>query len=103
MVGNSSSGIIEAASFKLPVVNVGSRQEGRERGGNVIDVDYPRAAVLSGIQQALAPDFRRSLEGLVNPYGNGRASGLIVEKLKSVPLDQLLLAKRFHDATIETV
>ena len=97
MVGNSSSGIIEAASFELPVVNIGTRQAGRERAGNVIDVGYERAEVLAGIRTAVSPEFRRGLRGLKNPYGGGDASRQIVERLKSVKLDQVLIVKRFND------
>lgn len=96
MVGNSSSGIIEAASLKLPVVNIGDRQRGRVRAKNVIDVGYTRNDILAGIEQALSPSFRLSLKDLTNPYGDGRAAERIVAILKSVPIDSKLLIKRFH-------
>jgi UDP-N-acetylglucosamine 2-epimerase (non-hydrolysing) len=97
MVGNSSSGIIEAASFNLPVVNVGTRQKGRIRGANVIDVGYETQDVLRGIRAAADPEFRASLNGLKNPYGAGNASAVILDRLKSVPLDEKLVKKSFHD------
>lgn len=97
MVGNSSSGLIEAPSFELPVVNVGRRQEGRTRAANVIDVGHDRAAILAGLRQALDPRFRQRLAGLVNPYGDGRAAEAIVARLRSVALDERLLQKRFYD------
>jgi UDP-N-acetylglucosamine 2-epimerase (non-hydrolysing)/GDP/UDP-N,N'-diacetylbacillosamine 2-epimerase (hydrolysing) len=97
MVGNSSSGIIEAASFGLPVVNIGNRQQGRMHGRNVIDTGYSRDAILAGIRQTTDPEFRRTLEGMVNPYGEGRAAPLIVARLKEVPLDDNLLLKAFFD------
>ena len=97
MVGNSSSGIIEAAAFKLPVVNIGARQQGRLCGANVIHVAGDRDAILAGIQRAVSEPFRRSMERLVNPYGDGEAAPVILEKVKTVPLDQRLLMKRFHD------
>jgi UDP-hydrolysing UDP-N-acetyl-D-glucosamine 2-epimerase len=97
MVGNSSSGIIEAPTFKLPVVNVGTRQEGRCRAANVIDVGYSRQEILAGIRQALHPAFRQGLKHLVNPFGSGHAAEVIVERLRTVPLDDRLLRKRFHD------
>lgn len=97
MVGNSSSGIVEAASFHLPVVNVGTRQDGRIRARNVLDVGYDRAEILDGIRCAIDPQFRAALENLVNPYGNGDASSTIVKCLKSVPLGDRLLRKKFHD------
>jgi UDP-hydrolysing UDP-N-acetyl-D-glucosamine 2-epimerase len=100
MVGNSSSGIIETPSFGLPVVNIGTRQAGRVRGANVIDVDYKRAAILQGIRQAVRPEFRESLRQMENPYGYGRASDIIVERLKTVPLDDNLIIKRFYDLDV---
>ena len=100
MVGNSSSGIIEAASFKLPVVNIGTRQEGRARTVNVIDVGYKRGDILSGVRTAVSPEFRQTLHNLVNPYGQGTASQSIVDKLKSIELNQELIMKRFHDISV---
>lgn len=98
MVGNSSSGIIEAASLKLPVVNIGNRQRGRVRAKNVVDVGSTRAEMVAGIRRAIASEFRASLSDLVNPYGSGRAAARIVETLASVKLDGKLLMKRFHEA-----
>lgn len=89
MVGNSSSGIIEAASFGLPVVNVGTRQRGRERSGNVIDVASRQAAILRGLRRALRDGRTRSR----NIYGDGRAGPRIVKLLKRLPLDEGLLQK----------
>jgi UDP-N-acetylglucosamine 2-epimerase len=97
MVGNSSSGMIEAASFRLPVVNVGTRQLGRVRARNVIDVGYDRAAVRAGLARALSEEFRGGLSGLVNPYARGDAAELIVRRLRDVPLDERLTLKRFAD------
>ena len=97
MVGNSSSGIIEAASFELPVVNIGNRQAGRTRAANVIDCDHHRASVAAAIGAAVAPSFRASLKGLQNPYGDGQASARIVSWLKRVELGDKLLVKKFVD------
>lgn len=97
MVGNSSSGIIEAASFKLPVVNVGNRQRGRVHGPNVVDVGYEREAIRKGIQTALSPEFRDGLLNLTNLYGNGQAATQILNRLKTVQLDKRLLLKRFYE------
>ncbi len=97
LVGNSSSGLIEAPSFELPVVNIGTRQAGRVRAANVIDVGTDRAAILAGIRQAVSPEFRAGLRGLINPYGDGTAAEKIVARLKQVDLDQRLIMKRFVD------
>jgi UDP-N-acetylglucosamine 2-epimerase (non-hydrolysing)/GDP/UDP-N,N'-diacetylbacillosamine 2-epimerase (hydrolysing) len=91
IVGNSSSGIMEAASFALPAVNVGMRQQGRERARNVIDAPADTAAILAAITQALDPAFRNALRGMVNPYGDGTAATTIVRVLTTVPLDGLLI------------
>lgn len=98
MVGNSSSGIVEAASFKLPVVNIGTRQAGRLAPGNVVTTGSGRDEILDGIRKATAPDFRDGLKALVNPYGDGRAAERMVEVLRSVELGtSRLIQKRFHD------
>jgi len=102
MAGNSSSGLIEAPSFELPTVNIGTRQEGRLRAANVIDVGYRREEIRAAIRQALDPSFRRRLRGMVNPYGDGRATERIVRRLKEVPLDQRLISKRFVDLALLT-
>lgn len=95
MVGNSSSGIIEAASFCLPVVNVGTRQEGRQRAGNVIDASYDRQEIISAVKKALNDtSFKEKVKRCRNPYGDGRAGKRIAEILAQVPLDSKLLEKR---------
>jgi UDP-hydrolysing UDP-N-acetyl-D-glucosamine 2-epimerase len=101
MVGNSSSGLIEGPSFGLPVVNVGSRQDGRVRAANVIDVDNSRESIIQGLARALDPRFRKQLAGLNNPYGTGTAAETIVRRLAEVPLDDTLCRKEFFDVSIE--
>jgi len=100
MVGNSSSGIVEAPSFTLPVVNIGTRQQGRIREKNVLDVGYSHAEIRVAIAKAVSPDFRAGLKGLINPYGVGDAASRIVAKLKSIHLDDILLVKPFHDLSM---
>jgi UDP-hydrolysing UDP-N-acetyl-D-glucosamine 2-epimerase len=97
MVGNSSSGLIEAPSFELPVVNVGIRQRGRVRGANVIDCPPEVAAIRAAVTRALTPAFRGTLAGMPNPYGDGHAAERIVDLLAAIPLDRRLLLKRFAD------
>ncbi len=91
IVGNSSSGIMEAASFALPAVNIGMRQQGRERARNILDVPADTGAILDAIERALSPAFRAGLRGMVNPYGDGTAATTIVEVLATVPLEGLLI------------
>ena len=97
LVGNSSSGIIESASFSLPTVNVGSRQQGRERPRNVLDADADLNSILQAVGRARTPEFRESLSGMINPYGDGRASETIVGVLTTIPLSQTLLMKRHSE------
>jgi UDP-hydrolysing UDP-N-acetyl-D-glucosamine 2-epimerase len=98
LVGNSSSGIMESASFSVPTVNVGLRQQGRERARNVLDADAHPRAILEAVRTVRTPEFRDSLRGMVNPYGEGFASETIVRVLTTVPLSQELLMKRHPDS-----
>ena len=98
MVGNSSSGIAEAPSCELPAVNVGTRQAGFAQAANVISVGYEAEEIEMGIRRATSAEFRRSLKGLQNPYGDGRASERIAGVLRAIPLDDRLLRKKFVDA-----
>ena len=93
LLGNSSSGIIEAASFALPAVNVGIRQQGREHGRNVLDAEPDARSILDRIQTARSEEFKQSLKGMANPFGDGCASQRIVSVLASVPLGEELLIK----------
>jgi UDP-hydrolysing UDP-N-acetyl-D-glucosamine 2-epimerase len=94
LVGNSSSGIMEAASFSLPAVNVGLRQQGRERARNLLDADAHPTSILEAVHTARSSEFRQSLLGMENPYGDGCASERIVRVLTTIPLTQELLMKR---------
>jgi len=94
LIGNSSSGIMEAASFALPVVNVGFRQKGRERTRNVLDAEPETRAILTKIAEAMSLEFREPLAGMTNPYGDGHASEKIVQVLTTVPLSEELIVKR---------
>lgn len=94
LLGNSSSGIMEAASLKKPAVNIGLRQQGREHARNVLNAAPDIDSILDCARRALDPDFLQSLDGLVNPYGDGHASERIVEVLTNVALDERLLIKR---------
>ncbi|MBI4513600.1 MAG: UDP-N-acetylglucosamine 2-epimerase (hydrolyzing) [Gemmatimonadetes bacterium] len=100
MVGNSSSGIIEAASFRLPVVDIGSRQRGRVKPVNVIECGYPREEIVGAIRRAVSEEFRKRLDALVNPYETGHAAEVIVDRLEAVDLDERLVVKRFIDLPV---
>lgn len=95
LVGNSSSGMIEAPSLGLPVVNIGSRQQDRERGENVIDVDYDREQIETAIFKALYDqEFLAEVKKRRNPYGDGQAGSRIASLLSSIDIDSRLLQKR---------
>ena len=94
IIGNSSSGIMETPSFALPTVNVGMRQQGRERARNVLDAAPAKADILAKAAMARSQTFRQSLEGMSNPYGDGHASETIVRVLCSIPLGEELLVKK---------
>jgi len=98
LVGNSSSGIIEAPFFHLPVVNIGERQAGRERGDNVLDVPPRRAEIGRAIAEAIGDTaFRRRARQSVTPYGDGRAAERVVDILKRTRSGPDLLQKQFVD------
>lgn len=97
MVGNSSSGIIEAASFGLPVVNIGDRQKGRAHGGNVINAPLDVKQIRLSIERATAPEFRRNVSGVPNIYGDGKAAEKIVARLEQQVISASFKAKAFVD------
>lgn len=94
LVGNSSSGLLEAPTFKTPAVNIGRRQYGREQGINVIDVDFDAELIVAAIHKALDKDFVRELEeNCINPYGDGQSSRRILDIIRSLPIDNKLIVK----------
>jgi UDP-N-acetylglucosamine 2-epimerase (non-hydrolysing)/GDP/UDP-N,N'-diacetylbacillosamine 2-epimerase (hydrolysing) len=94
-VGNSSSGIKETPAFGCPTVNIGSRQDGRLRGDNVLDVDYDAVQIEQAVRRCLFDaDFRERCRRGHNPYYMGDAGAKIANVLATVPLDRALLRKR---------
>jgi UDP-hydrolysing UDP-N-acetyl-D-glucosamine 2-epimerase len=95
LVGNSSSGIKETPAFGCPTVNIGSRQQGRLRADNVLDVGYEAVDIFAGMHKALYDEtFRRQCGGCLNPYGLGDAGKKIADVLATIPLTGRLLRKR---------
>jgi UDP-N-acetylglucosamine 2-epimerase (non-hydrolysing)/GDP/UDP-N,N'-diacetylbacillosamine 2-epimerase (hydrolysing) len=94
LLGNSSSGIMEAASFGVPAIDIGIRQRGRERGRNVLHAEATAGSIVEQIEAARNPQFRRSLEGMENPYGDGEAGKRMTEVIASLAIDQELFIKR---------
>lgn len=94
-VGNSSSGLKETPAFGCPTVNIGSRQEGRLRGENVLDADYDTGSISTAMRRCLYDeDFRALCRRAENPYWLGDAGPKIAEVLATVPLDQRIIRKR---------
>jgi UDP-hydrolysing UDP-N-acetyl-D-glucosamine 2-epimerase len=94
LVGNSSCGVIESSSFKIPVVNIGDRQNGRERGVNVVDASHNSSSIRRAILKSLSPQMASKLRNCRNPYGDGRASSRIARILETIPINDKLLNKQ---------
>lgn len=94
-IGNSSSGIYEAPSFHIPVVDIGTRQSRREKAENVVCVDYDTDKIKSAIKFILEDnEFRQKLKNCLNPYGDGTAGKKIVQILTNLDLNDKLIAKQ---------
>ena len=97
LIGNSSSGIIESSSLKLPVINIGTRQQGREKAENVLDIDYNCADIYDAINFIESSKYQNILNNCINPYGDGKASERICKTLKEINIDDNLLNKQFME------
>lgn len=98
VIGNSSSGIIEAPSFGIPTVNIGDRQKGRIRGDSIIDCDPDQDEIVNAMHTALRDDFKAIAKHAMNPYGDGDTSDKIVERIKEYILSNKIdLKKNFFD------
>jgi GDP/UDP-N,N'-diacetylbacillosamine 2-epimerase (hydrolysing) len=98
IIGNSSSGLLEAPSLRIPTINVGSRQDGRPKAQSVIDVDCTKTSIRSGIQKALSKEFLKSMNDVENPYGPPGASQKIFNILELMDFSQSF-QKKFYDGT----
>ena len=96
VVGNSSSGLIEAPSFKKGTINIGDRQKGRLKANSIIDCSAVKSEIISAIKKMYSADFQINLKKTINPYGNGGASKEIIKIINKVNLNNVL-KKRFHD------
>jgi len=99
VIGNSSSGLLEAPAFQIGTVNIGDRQKGRLKAKSVIDCEPSKAAISGAINKLYSPQFKNSLHVVSNPYGNGGASKSIVKVLAEHPLDGLL-KKSFYNLQV---
>jgi GDP/UDP-N,N'-diacetylbacillosamine 2-epimerase (hydrolysing) len=100
LIGNSSAGIIEAASFATPVINLGCRQQGRERNANIIDVAWQPRAIAAAIEKSLSDqNFLRQVLRRKNIYGDGHAAERVVKILERAAAKGVLVEKQFCDAS----
>jgi len=96
VIGNSSSGIIEAPSFKIGTINIGNRQAGRIRAKSVIDCLPDVDSIRGAFRKLYSPEFKNSLRWIVNPYGDGNAAVRIIKVLKVADLNGIII-KKFYD------
>lgn len=96
LIGNSSSGILEAPSFGIPVINLGTRQRERVRSTNVIDVEFHRDSILEAMRRVQSPEFREIAKKAKNPYGDGESSRFIIELLEETKVSPEFLTKQIE-------
>jgi len=96
VIGNSSSGIIEAPSFKIPTINIGKRQDGRIKAKSIIDCNPSEKEITNSIKKGLDPEFRNILARIKNPYGNQGASKRICDIIKKTDLNNIIFKKFFN-------
>ena len=94
LIGNSSSGIIEASYFNIPVVNIGIRQDGRESGKNVINTNTTHTSIINGIKKAIK--FKNKKFKMNKIYGNGNTSKKIIKILENITIDKRLIQKQIQ-------
>ena len=99
MVGNSSSGLAEAPSFKVGTINIGDRQKGRIKAQSVIDCEPYKGAIIVSFQKLYSQEFQKLLLSVQNPYGVGYASQRIIEEIKKIDLYNIL-KKSFFDIKV---
>jgi GDP/UDP-N,N'-diacetylbacillosamine 2-epimerase (hydrolysing) len=96
VVGNSSSGILEAPSFKIGTLNLGDRQEGRIKAESVIDCQIDKKDILKSFKKIYSKNFQKKLQNVSNPYMNGLPSKKIIKVLKNLKLQNILKKKFFQ-------
>ncbi len=94
LIGNSSSGVHEAATFKIPVINIGTRQNGRMKPENIINVDHNRRKIYFAMRTALSKKFLKKIRKIKNPYGDGKSAHRIIKILKKINLRKINIQKQ---------
>ena len=97
MLGNSSSGIVESASFNLPVINIGSRQEGKLKPKNIINADYSVTSIVKAIKKCEKKSFLQKIKKLKNPYKPRVNAHKIAKIILNLKANDKLLRKKFID------
>jgi GDP/UDP-N,N'-diacetylbacillosamine 2-epimerase (hydrolysing) len=102
VIGNSSSGLIEAPCFGIPTINIGDRQKGRLQASSVINCEPTQGSIRQAVDLALSEDFVQKAKKTVNPYGNGDTSNKFIEAIKEYLLDgKIDLKKKFYDCEVK--
>lgn len=102
VIGNSSSGLLEAPSFGIPTINIGDRQRGRLQASSIINCDPTKASIREAFSLALSMEYVEKAKNTVNPYGNGDTSNKIVDIIKKHIIDDKIdLKKKFYDYEVE--
>lgn len=96
VVGNSSSGIIEAPSFRVPTINIGNRQKGRIRASSIIDCEADVQSIKKAFNKLWSKSFIETVKNVKNPYGKGGSASKVLRHLKSCNLEELRY-KKFYD------
>lgn len=103
VIGNSSSGLVEAPSFGMPIINIGERQKGRLQATSVINCEPNEESIINSIKYALSSSYKESHKSVVNPYGDGQTSEKVVETLSTFLLSESIdLKKKFYDVEVKS-
>lgn len=97
VVGNSSSGLLEVPSFRIPTINIGDRQRGRLRATSVLDVEPNADKIALAMSRVLEADFQKVCQNTINPYGDGNTSEKVVAAIKDMFSDGIEIKKKFYD------
>ncbi len=97
VIGNSSSGIVEAPTFKKPTINIGDRQKGRIQATSIINCRSQEDEILNGINKALNKEFLDEIQQIVNPYGDGNTTSKIIEVIRKELFKDINMKKKFYD------
>ena len=102
VIGNSSSGLLEAPSFGIPTVNIGDRQKGRLQASSIINCEPMHGSIRQALDLALSEKFVQKAKKTVNPYGNGDTSNKVVDTIKEYLINHKInLKKKFYDCEVK--